>query len=46
MLDFKKKLTNSADPDEMPPFIGFVWFFIVCQSTCESESRIKKYEQI
>ena len=24
-----------ADPDEMPPFMGFVWLFIVCRSTCK-----------
>ena len=40
-MSLKIVLTNSADPDEMAPFMGFVWVFIVCQSTCYSVSRMK-----
>ena len=30
MLDFLT-LKNIADPHEMPPFMGFVWLFIVAK---------------
>ena len=46
MLDFLIKKKHIADHHEMPPFMGFVWLFMVCQSTCKSVSRMKQYVKI
>ena len=39
-------LANSSDTDEMPPHAGFVWVFTVCQRTCLSVPRMKKYVKV
>ena len=33
-LKIRFVLANSADPDEMPQYVAFIWVFIVCQSIC------------
>ena len=35
-------LANSVDPDEMLPYVYFIWFFTVCQSTWLPVSRMRR----
>ena len=35
-------LANSAHPDEMPPYVAFIWVFTFCQITCLQVSRVER----